>query len=488
MITLAGNEEGIVRGGRDLFHLLPEAFRGIKQIGIVGWSYQGLAQAQSLRASLVEAKSDIVVKIGLRKRSDFYVEARSAGFTEETGTLGDIYETLVESDLVLLLNSDAAQAYNYEEILSHMKPASILGLSHGYILGHLQTQGVYLRRNISVIAVCPKGIGPSRKRMTNGAGTNASFAVYQDVDGRATDVALGWSVALVSPFTFATTLESEYKSNIFGQWGILFGAVRGIAESLFKWYSEKGMAEDLAYKNTVECITGNVSRIISTEGMLSVYNSLSAQGKIDFCTAYNASYHPFMDILYECYEDVASGLEIRSVLLAGCRTNEKDGLPAFSMGKIDQTKIWRVGEKVRATRPEGDLGAVHPFTAGVFLALLMAQVQVLRMKGHSYLEIISECVIEAVDVFCPYMHTHGVSSVDDNCSTMARLESRKWAPRFHYALTQQALVAVDCNTPFGQELISNFLSDPVHGAIKVCAQLRPTDAPGKADFAQVDSN
>ena len=43
----------------------------------------------------------------------------------------------------------------------------------------------------------------------------------QDVDGRATDVALGWSIALGSPFTFATTLEQEYKSDIFGERGNL---------------------------------------------------------------------------------------------------------------------------------------------------------------------------------------------------------------------------------------------------------------------------
>lgn len=42
---------------------------------------------------------------------------------------------------------------------------------------------------------------------------------WQDVDGRAADVALGWSVALGSPFTFATTLEQEYRSDIFGERG-----------------------------------------------------------------------------------------------------------------------------------------------------------------------------------------------------------------------------------------------------------------------------
>lgn len=29
-----------MRGGRDLFHLLPEAFKGIKQIGVIGWGSQ----------------------------------------------------------------------------------------------------------------------------------------------------------------------------------------------------------------------------------------------------------------------------------------------------------------------------------------------------------------------------------------------------------------------------------------------------------------
>ncbi|PIA27271.1 hypothetical protein AQUCO_08100009v1 [Aquilegia coerulea] len=278
-VTLAGHDEFIVRGGRDLFHLLPDAFKGIKQIGVIGWGSQGPAQAQNLRDSLAEAKSDIVVKIGLRKGSSSFAEARASGFSEENGTLGDIWQTISGSDLVLLLISDAAQADNYERIFSHMKPNSILGLSHGFLLGHLQSAGLDFPKNISVIAVCPKGMGPSVRRLyvqgkeINGAGINASFAVHQDVDGRATDVALGWSVALGSPFTFATTLEQEYKSDIFGERGILLGAVHGVVESLFRRYTENGMPEDAAYKNTVESITGIISRTISTK-VDSLYSSL----------------------------------------------------------------------------------------------------------------------------------------------------------------------------------------------------------------------
>ncbi|KAF5948338.1 hypothetical protein HYC85_014295 [Camellia sinensis] len=390
---------------------------------------QGPAQAQNLRDSLVEAKSDIVVKmmcIGLKKGSRSFAEAHTAGFREESGNLSDIWETITGSDLVLLLISDAAQADDYEKIFCHMKPNSILGLSHGFLLGHLKSMGLDFPKNMSVIAVCPKGMGPSVRRLyvqgneINGAGINSSFGVHQDVDGRATDVALGWSVALGSPFTFATTLEQEYKSDVFGERGILLGAVHGIVETLFRRYIENGMSEDLAYKNTVECITGNISKTISTQGMLAVYNSLSEDGKREFEAAYSASYYPSIDTLYECYEDVASCSEIRSVVLAGRHFYEKDGLPAYPMGKIDQTRMWKVGEWVRATRPVGDLGPSCPFTAGVYVALMMAQ----------------------------------------------------------------ALAAVNNGGPINQDLISNFLSDPVHGAM---ARLRLTvdiSVPPDADFVR----
>ncbi|ONM38607.1 Ketol-acid reductoisomerase chloroplastic [Zea mays] len=333
-----------------------------------------------------------------------------------------IWYSIVTSSVQFILKvaSHFLLADNYEKIFSHMKPNNILVLSHGFLLGHLQSLGLNFPKNISVIVVCPKGMGPSVSRLyvqgkeVNGTGINSSFVVHQDVDGRATDVALAWLVALGSPFTFATTLEQEYKSDIFGERGILLGAVHGIVEALFRRYTEQGMDEESAYKNTIEGITGIISKTISKKLL---YNSLSEEGKKEFNKAYNASFYPCMDILYECYEDVASGSEIRSVVLAGRRFYEKEGLPTFPMGNIDQTRMWKVGEKVRSTRPEGDLGPLHAFTAGVYIALMMAQIEILRKKGHSYSEIINESVIESVDSLNSFMHARGVAFMVDNCST-----------------------------------------------------------------------
>lgn len=58
---------------------------------------------------------------------------------------------------------------------------------------------------------------------------------------------------------------------------------------------------------------------------------------------------------------------------------------------------------MRANRVEEEI-PLNPFTAGVYVATMMAQIDVLKEGGHSYTEIVNESVIEAVDSLCPYMH------------------------------------------------------------------------------------
>merc|ERR1712228_1167131 len=134
--------------------------------------------------------------------------------------------------------------------------------------------------------------GPSVRRLyeqgksVNGAGINASFGVNQDVSGKAVDVALGWGIALGSPFMFETTLRSEYCSDIFGERGILLGAVHGIVESLFRRYQRQGMTPEQAFLESCESITGNIVKTISTQGIKAVYDQLNDEDKATFQTAY----------------------------------------------------------------------------------------------------------------------------------------------------------------------------------------------------------
>ena len=70
---------------------------------------QAPAQAQNLRESLEEAGCDIKVAIGLREGSPSEAEARACGFSEQDGTLGEVFDMAANSEFVILLISDAAQ-------------------------------------------------------------------------------------------------------------------------------------------------------------------------------------------------------------------------------------------------------------------------------------------------------------------------------------------------------------------------------------------
>src|SRR5476651_409187 len=104
-------------------------------------------------------------------------------------------------------------------------------------------------------------MGPSVRRLyeqgkkINGAGINCIFAVQQDIDGHATDYAIGWAVAIGAPYCFLTTLDDERKSDIFGERGILLGAVHGICESLYSLYLGQGVSSTQAFIDTAETIT-----------------------------------------------------------------------------------------------------------------------------------------------------------------------------------------------------------------------------------------
>ena len=80
------------------------------------------------------------VVIGLRPDSPSCEEARAVGFTEADGTLGEVFDVISKSDMVILLISDAAQvgpapagAHLRQRLLLHI----ILGLLLILILLHL---------------------------------------------------------------------------------------------------------------------------------------------------------------------------------------------------------------------------------------------------------------------------------------------------------------------------------------------------------------
>jgi len=471
-ITIDGVTEQIVKGGRGLFPKLSEGFAGIQQIGVIGWGSQGPAQAQNLRDSL--EGTGISVVVGLREGSASMDKARKAGFKKEEGTLGEMFEVIRNSDMVIVLISDAAQASLYKEIFDNLKPGATLGFSHGFILGHMKNQGETWPEGHNVVMVAPKGMGPSVRRLyeqgkqTEGAGINCSFAVEQAADSNATDHALAWAVALGAPFTFETTMESEFKSDIFGERGILLGGVWGLLEAVF----HRNILVDhdhpeQAFRRSALSLTGPINAIISKQGLMGLYAQFDDTDRATFEQAYAAAYPEAMAVLREIYDEVSSGNEIRSVIMAGDRLKDRP------MGSIDGTLMWKTGENVRAAKGDGEYTTVDPLTAGIYAGIMMAQVDLLCEKGHPWTEIANESVIEATDSLNPFMHARGVAYMVDNCSITARLGTRKWGPQFEGAMERGAFVAID-NGTVDMSHFTGFLNHPVHEALQVCGDLRPS--------------
>jgi ketol-acid reductoisomerase len=409
----------------------------------------------------------------LRAGSASFDAVRKEGFSETEETLGEMFEVIERSDLVILLIADAALAENHARIFGALKDDAVVGLSHGYLLAHLQALGEDFPPQHSIVAVCPKGMGVSVRRLyeqgcdINGAGINCSVAIHHDCDGRATDIALAWAVGLGAPFIFETTLESEYLSDIAGERAILLGIPHAISEAVYRRRIELGDSPANAFIVSTECMTGELARTISRGGLRAVLAGLSGDARRSFDDAYCATYFAFSPIIRELYEEVRSGTEITSVALATTR------LERFPMPTIDGSRMWKTGADVRDRREELRV-RIDPVTAGIFCGGMMAQVDLLADEEHAWSEIANESVIELVDSLIPYMHARGVAHMIDNCSTTARLGARKWAPRFEAAITQQVFPILDGEGARDDSLVKRLEEHRLHEVLKTIGEYRPS--------------
>ena len=475
-VQMGDRSEQIVKGGRHLFPLLPKAFAGVKQIGVIGWGSQGPAQAQNLRDSL--EGTGISVKVGLRGGSDVDgAGARRRLHRGERHARRDVRGRArvghrAPADLPTPRRRSSTAA-----VFEALRPGATLGLSHGFLLGHLNNVGAKFPANINVIAVCPKGMGPSVRRLyvqgkeVNGAGINASFAVQQDIDGRATDYALGWSVALGSPYTFQTTLESEFKSDIYGERGILLGAVHGIIESLYRRYVSQGMSQG-----------GRVPELGRVDHRPHLHDHLQARHPRRLRRARRRRQGGVREglrrrptggreVLAEIYDEVSSGNEIRGVVLAG------DRLKKHPMGKIDGTETWKVGAGVRAKRDEDEDPAqpvhrrrLHRDDDGADRHPAREGPPVLRGGQR---------VGDRVGRFAEPLHArarrrlHGRQLLDDGAPRLAQVGARASTTCSRSWRTWPSTRA-RTGKRRATRLIDAFKRNVIHKVLKVCAELRPS--------------
>jgi ketol-acid reductoisomerase len=471
-LKINNTTENIIRGGKENYHLLNRGFSNIKQIGIIGWGSQAPSQVQNLNDTLRSINSDIKIKVGLRENSSSWKKViNTQGLSSDN--VGEISKVLHESDMNIILISDYAQATNYDFIFKHIRPNTTLGFSHGFLLGHLDNIGISFPKDINVVMMAPKGMGPSlRKCYLQNSGINSSISVYQDIDGTALDKVLSWGIGVGSPYIFETSMKEEYISDLFGERAILLGGIHGIVEYLFRDFIIKLTHPEKAFVMSVKNLTSVINEKISKDGLLQLYIDLNECDKQEFRTYYSKSYNICKELFTEIYDEVNYGNEIRSVILNGNRYFKK----------IDNSYMWKIGNNLYKNNFEeysksnlnlnsDDSKSTYYLknnicakTAGIYIGGMMAQIDILLNNGHSYSEIVNESIIEATDSLNPYMDERGIAHMIDNCSTTARLGARKWAPRLDYLLQQNMDLSLKKDDE--SEIINKFTNHKIHTAIK----------------------
>ena len=208
-----------------------------KKVAIIGYGSQGHAHAQNLRDSGCD------VTVGLRKNGASWAKAEAAGLKVKT-----VEEATQGADVVMMLLPDEfiAKVYN-EQVEPNLKEGATLAFAHGFNVHYGQVEP---RKDLDVIMVAPKAPGHTvRSTYVAGAGVPQLIAVYQDVSGKAHDVALSYACANGGgkAGVIETTFKAETETDLFGEQAVLCGGLVELIKTGFETLVEAGYEPEMAY-------------------------------------------------------------------------------------------------------------------------------------------------------------------------------------------------------------------------------------------------
>ena len=200
--------------------------------------------------------------------------------------------------------------------------------------------------------MAPKGSGTTvRSLFLEGRGINASVGVHQDASGRAKERALKLGVAVGAGYMYETSFRNEVLSDLYGERGILMGAIQGAFAAQYDVLRAKGHSPSEAFNETVEEATQSLYPLIARNGMDWMYANCSTtaqRGALDWWRPLRDALKPVFEKLYHSVE---SGEETRRTLDANSRASYKADLDK-ELAELANSEMWRAGKAVRALRPE----------------------------------------------------------------------------------------------------------------------------------------
>lgn len=450
-VEVTGGVEGILETGRR-FDIAAQVLgtQGVREIAVFASPSQAPAHLVGIRNSLssigYKANVRALVRPGSTTNDDVLA---SNGFTRQNGTVVNIDDGLPDADLALFSFSDGGQVQEAQRYLEMMKEGSVAGWLHGFYIGVLKAKGLSVAEVApqlrGSVGICPKGMGPKvLENYLRGSGTNSSFIAHHGDRLPMTELALSWGTLIGSPYLFQTTFDSERVSDLTGERAVLLGLIGPLAEEVRSWKISRGANPEQATLEAVETIVGSLSKVLSKKGLVGVFEQMRTdEERQEFISAYNVAYRPLKYEIEKIYRSVKSGREVEEVA-----EDYETGTPKL---QISAAPTWVDYEKLRASMTEEQREAragIDPTVAGIYLAAMIAQVDVLLENGHPPSEIANESIIEATDSLNPIVRQRGFQNMVDGCSDTAQRGYRKWSGNFANIFRAYVLPQLD-DTNFG---------------------------------------
>lgn len=315
-------------------------------IAVIGYGIQGPGQAGNLR------NNGFDVIVGQRPGTT-YDKAVADGWVPGE-TLFSIEEAAHRGTIVCMLLSDAGQIAAWPTIKPHLTAGKTLYYSHGFAINWSNRTGVVPPADIDVILVAPKGSGTSLRTMfLEGRGLNCSYAVYQDVSGRAEEKTLAFGIGIGAGYLFKTTFEREAVSDLTGERGSLMGAIEGLFEAQYEVLRANGHSPSEAFNETVEELTQSLMPLVGAKGMDWMYANCSTtaqRGALDWAPRFRDAVKPVIEQLYRSVKD---GHEAQVSIDSNSKPDYREGLNK-ELEAMRNKEMWRAGATVRQLRPEND--------------------------------------------------------------------------------------------------------------------------------------
>ena len=344
-MNFGGVEENVVL--REEFPL--EKAREIlkdETIAVIGYGVQGPGQSMNLR------DNGFNVIVGQRQGKTFDKAIADGWVPGET--LFSIEEACEKASIIMCLLSDAAVISVWPTIKERLAPGKALYFSHGFAITWSDRTGVVPPADVDVILVAPKGSGTSLRTMfLEGRGLNSSYAVYQDVTGRATDRALALGIGIGSGYLFETTVEREATSDLTGERGSLMGAIQGLLLAQYEVLRENGHTPSEAFNETVEELTQSLMPLFAKNGMDWMYANCSTtaqRGALDWMGPFHDAIKP---VVQQLYDSVKSGNEAQISIDSNSQPDYRVKLEA-ELKELRESEMWQTAVTVRKLRPENN--------------------------------------------------------------------------------------------------------------------------------------